>query len=52
MKYSVRAKRVQQGTAKVVKALMDEGGGRREGVRVQMVGVDKSETKCVEKEKD
>lgn len=52
MKYSVRAKRVQQRTAKVVKAVMDEDGGGRVGVRVQMVGADKSETKCGEKKKD
>lgn len=45
MKYSVRAKRVQQRTVKVVKAVMDEDGRGREGMRVQMVGGDKSETK-------
>lgn len=59
MKYSVKAKRVQQRTVKVVKAVMDEDGGGRVGVRVQMVGVrvqmvgaGKSESKCGEKEKD
>lgn len=31
MKYSVRAKRVQQRTAKVFKAVMDEEGGGRSG---------------------
>lgn len=51
MKYSVRAKGVQQRTAKVVKAVMDEDGGGRVGVRVQMVA-DKSETKCGERKKD
>lgn len=52
MKYSVRAKRVQQRTVRVVKAVMDEDGGGWEGMGVQMVGGDKSETKWGEKDKD